>query len=165
MLWRFACVRKRLMVMTYGCNDCRWWADTVFYFLMAATAFLAASSRSSAAVMGRPLSFRILLASWTLVPDRHRRKQTEQTKTIKKRLNNVDADLPSVLMLKTSLCERQSYSGGINPHRQMDGVMGQWWHSQLLIRKQLWLWATVERATCVCVFVFACKLLMQGGQR
>lgn len=43
-----------------------------FYFLMAATAFLAASSRFSAAVMGRPLSVRILLASWTLVPRRHR---------------------------------------------------------------------------------------------
>lgn len=33
------------------------------HFLMAATAFLAASSRLSAAVMGRPLSVRILLAS------------------------------------------------------------------------------------------------------
>lgn len=43
----------------------------LFYsFLMAATAFLAASSRFSAAVMGRPLSVRILLASVTLVPVR-----------------------------------------------------------------------------------------------
>ncbi|TNN39184.1 hypothetical protein EYF80_050639 [Liparis tanakae] len=33
---------------------------------MAATAFLAASSRFSAAVMGRPLSVRMRLASWTL---------------------------------------------------------------------------------------------------
>lgn len=33
------------------------------YFLMAATAFFAASSRFSADVMGRPLSDRILLAS------------------------------------------------------------------------------------------------------
>lgn len=40
-----------------------------FYFLMAATAFIAASSRSSAAVMGRPLSVRIRLASCTLVPE------------------------------------------------------------------------------------------------
>lgn len=37
---------------------------------MAATAFTAASSRFSAAVMGRPLSVRILLASCTLVPGR-----------------------------------------------------------------------------------------------
>lgn len=44
----------------------------VFYFLIADTAFLAASSRSSAAVMGRPLSLRILLASCTLVPNRQK---------------------------------------------------------------------------------------------
>lgn len=35
---------------------------------MAATAFLAASSRSSADVIGRPLSDRILFASSTFVP-------------------------------------------------------------------------------------------------
>lgn len=45
-----------------------------FYFLMAATAFVAASSRSSAAVMGRPLSVRIRLASCTLVPGRRRKR-------------------------------------------------------------------------------------------
>lgn len=46
--------------------------DRRFYFLMAATALTAASSRFSAAVMGRPLSVRILLASCTLVPDKRR---------------------------------------------------------------------------------------------
>lgn len=45
-----------------------------FYFLMAATAFTAASSRFSAAVMGRPLSVRILLASCTLVPGRDEKR-------------------------------------------------------------------------------------------
>lgn len=42
--------------------------DTPSHFLMAATALMAASSRFSADVMGRPLSLRILLASCTLVP-------------------------------------------------------------------------------------------------
>lgn len=41
---------------------------------MAATAFAAASSRFSAAVMGRPLSVRILLASCTLVPGREEKR-------------------------------------------------------------------------------------------
>lgn len=41
-----------------------------FYFLaMAATAFLAASSRSLAEVMGSPLSDRMRFASLTLVPE------------------------------------------------------------------------------------------------
>lgn len=56
-----------------GRTECTWVSLQDFYFLMAATAFLAASSRFSAAVMGRPLSVRILLASWTLVPGRHRK--------------------------------------------------------------------------------------------
>lgn len=43
---------------------------------MAATAFTAASSRSLAAMMGRPLSVRIRLASCTLVPETRRRKVT-----------------------------------------------------------------------------------------
>lgn len=47
-----------------------------FYFLMAATAFTAASSRSSAAMMGRPLSVRIRLASCTLVPETRRKTVT-----------------------------------------------------------------------------------------
>lgn len=57
---------------------------------MAATAFLAASSRSSAAVMGRPLSLRIRLASWTLVPGKQRRALLQQT-----------------TLFKTTLCERR----------------------------------------------------------
>lgn len=65
---------------------------------MAATAFLAASSRFSAAVMGRPLSVRILLASCTLVPSRHRKTLLQQAKMTKKRLNKVEPDLPSALM-------------------------------------------------------------------
>lgn len=85
----------------------------VFYFLMAATAFLAASSRFSAAVMGRPLSVRILLASWTLVPIRHRQEKAVRTCNNKMTKNNsdwrnkVETDPPSALMLKTRLCERQ----------------------------------------------------------
>lgn len=70
----------------------------VFYFLMAATAFLAASSRFSAAVMGRPLSFRILLASWTFVPGRHRDtllqwETTKMTKTGVTRLYLICTDV------------------------------------------------------------------------
>lgn len=46
------------------------WMHVWFYFLaMAATAFLAASSRSLAEVMGSPLSDRIRFASLTLVPE------------------------------------------------------------------------------------------------
>lgn len=50
--------------------------QNVFYFLVADTAFLAASSRLSADVIGRPLSDRILLASWTLVPYRKNKNKT-----------------------------------------------------------------------------------------
>lgn len=72
---------------------------------MAATAFLAASSRSSAAVMGRPLSVRIRLASWTLVPGRHGRARSQQVRTKprqddKKRLGEVEADVPSAFVFK-----------------------------------------------------------------
>lgn len=56
-----------------GCGGGVWLG---FYFLMAATAFTAASSRSLAAMMGRPLSVRIRLASCTLVPETRRRKVT-----------------------------------------------------------------------------------------
>lgn len=66
------------MNISHGQTECSEAATRVFYFLMAATAFLAASSRLSAAVMGRPLSVRILLASWTLVPRRHRRTLLQQ---------------------------------------------------------------------------------------
>ncbi len=68
----------------------------VFYFLMAATAFLAASSRLSAAVMGRPLSLRIFLASWTLVPGR-RQENTVTTGNNKTWLDKAEPDLPSAL--------------------------------------------------------------------
>ena len=46
----------------------------ILYFLMLATAFLAASSRSLADVIGSPLSDKILLASCTLVPGSHTHK-------------------------------------------------------------------------------------------
>lgn len=80
----------------------------VFYFLMAATAFLAASSRFSAAVMGRPLSVRILLASWTLVPGRHRdtllqRAATKMTKTGVASLNLICTDVEPTAPLEESV--------------------------------------------------------------
>lgn len=82
--------------------------------MMAATAFLAASSRSSAAKMGRPLSVRILLASWTLVPEKGQKKKREEKQcynrrqpTLQKWLNKGEPDLPSARMLKTTLCERR----------------------------------------------------------
>lgn len=53
-------------------------AQLSFYFLMAATAFIAASSRSSAAVMGRPLSVRIRFASCTLVPETRRNGYSDE---------------------------------------------------------------------------------------
>ncbi len=82
-------------------TECSWITLRVFYYLMAATAFLAASSRLSAAVMGRPLSLRIFLASWTLVPGRQQGNtplQTGNNKSDKKWLEKVEPDLPSALM-------------------------------------------------------------------
>lgn len=99
----------------------------VFYFLMAATAFMAASSRFSAAVMGRPLSVRILLASWTLVPGRHRKTllqqaTTKMTKTGLTRLNPIC----HLHQCKTTLCERQRVPLEESLHMMTDGRSYGW---------------------------------------
>lgn len=98
-----------------------------FYFLMAATAFMAASSRFSAAVMGRPLSVRILLASWTLVPGRHRKTllqqaTTQMTKTGLTRLNPIC----HLHRCKTTLCERQRVPLEESLHMMTDGRSYGW---------------------------------------
>lgn len=71
----------------------------LFYFLMAATAFWAASSRLSAAVMGRPLSLRILLASCTLVPKRCGQNKNMNPRDIAARLFRCLKTFPNTLGL------------------------------------------------------------------
>lgn len=156
--------KKRLMVLCWGWNEtsCR-----ILYFLMAATAFLAASSRSSAAKMGRPLSVRILLASWTLVPEKGQKKgrktvlqqaTTNITKMAKQgwTWSAICTDVKNHTVWKT-----KSSSGGINPHRQMESWVNGGTCNCWSERRRVW--TTGKRAICVRVCVSAPPAVVRSG--
>lgn len=151
--------KKRLMVLCWGWNEtsCR-----ILYFLMAATAFLAASSRSSAAKMGRPLSVRILLASWTLVPEKGQKKgrNPPPQKTVLQQATTNIRKMAKQGWTWSAICmdvknhtvwKTKSSSGGINPHRQMESWVNGGTCNCWSERRRVW--TTGKRAICVCACV------------
>lgn len=75
----FLCVTpsqcQQLLSQWWGkCSSSQELRGSHHFFATLATAFLAASSRSTADVMGSPLFLRMFWASWTLVPSRGKNK-------------------------------------------------------------------------------------------
>lgn len=82
-VWLCLFLAAALLVFLFNGVSVLWmcFMNICIYFLaMAATALRAASSRSVAEVMGRPLSDRIRFASWTFVPGQGN-KNKEQSET------------------------------------------------------------------------------------
>lgn len=137
----------------------------IFYFLMAATAFMAASSRFSAAVIGRPLSVRILLASWTLVPGRNKETRLQQRWLLKIGLTRLKLRC-HLQRCQTIVCERRRVPLEESVLMMTDG-WGYGWQIQLLIRKQLLLWTMSQRPKGIhreCVYVLLLAEVRSGSR-